>query len=197
MPFIKYRNACVQYVNDVYEPGDDSFLLADAALDYVNNGMNILEIGTGTGFVSAVIKANFEVNLLATDINPHAVKCAYENGVPTIQADMFSAFKPLNNFDMIIFNPPYLPTTEDDKIPGWLNYAFDGGIDGTDSIRLFLQNVRSHLCYMGTLLLIISSLNDIKIINWLMRDSGLETEIVAKKKCFFEELLVLRGILKN
>ena len=34
--------------------------------------MRVLEIGTGTGFVSAVLKANMDVDLLATDINPHA-----------------------------------------------------------------------------------------------------------------------------
>ncbi|WP_370573028.1 HemK2/MTQ2 family protein methyltransferase [Methanomethylovorans sp.] len=196
MPCITYRNASVEFVDEVYEPAEDSFLLADSALAFVNKGMKILEIGTGTGFVSAVIQANFEVDLLATDINPHAVRCASDNGVSTIRADMFSAFKPAQCFDMIIFNPPYLPTSQDDKVPGWLNYAFDGGADGTESLRRFLKSVGPHLCPTGILLLLISSLTGIEQAKYWMEEAGLETEVVSKEKCFFEELVVLKGILK-
>jgi release factor glutamine methyltransferase len=197
MPCITYRNACVEFVDDVYEPAEDSFLLADAALVFANKGMKILEIGTGTGFVSVVIRANMEVDLVATDINPHAVKCAYENGVPTIRADMFSGFKPVKFFDMIIFNPPYLPTLGDDKVPGWLNYAFDGGADGTESLCRFLESVGLYLRPMGTVLLLVSSLTGIEQTKSWMEKSGLEAEVVAKEKCFFEELVVLKGILKG
>ena len=197
MPCITYRNTSVEFVEDVYEPAEDSFLLADSALVFARNGMNILEIGTGTGFVSAVIQANLEVNLLATDINPHAVKCACNNGVQTIRADMFSAFKPIQCFDMILFNPPYLPTLEDDKVPGWLNYAFDGGSDGTESLRRFLKSVGVYLCPMGTVLLLVSSLTGIEQVKSLMEDVGFEVDVVTKEKCFFEELFILKGVLKD
>ncbi len=197
MPCITYRNACVEFVDDVYEPAEDSFLLADSALIFAHKGMKILEIGTGTGFVSAVIQANLEVDLLATDINPHAVKCACDNGVSTIRADMFSAFKPAQRFDMIIFNPPYLPTLEEDKVPGWLNYAFDGGADGTDSFCRFLENVSLYLCPAGIVLLLVSSLTGIEKIKSWLEEAGFGSEVVAKEKCFFEELVVLKGILKD
>ncbi len=197
MPCLTYRNAFVEFVDNVYDPAEDSFLLADAALVFVNKGIKILEIGTGTGFVSAVIQANMDVDLLATDINPHAVECASVNGVPTIRADMFSAFKPVQYFDMIIFNPPYLPTLEEDKVPGWLNYAFDGGVDGTDSLRRFLENVGLYLCPTGIVLLLISSLTGVEqTISW-MQEVGFEAEVVAREKCFFEELVVLKGTLKS
>lgn len=196
MPSITYRNTCVEFVAEVYEPAEDSFLLADAALDLAKQGMKILEIGTGTGFIAAVLQANLDVDLLATDINPYAVKCAYNNGVPVIRADMFSAFRPVQCFDMIIFNPPYLPTLEHDKVPGWLNYAFDGGADGTASLRRFFESVVPYLFPQGTVLVLVSSLNGVeKAISW-MEGYGLGTEVVAKEKCFFEELVVLKGILK-
>ena len=197
MPCITYRKACVKFADDVYEPAEDSFLLADATLEYAKKGMKILEIGTGTGFVSAVIQSNLDVDLLATDINPHAVKCASDNGVLTIRADMFSAFKPLKYFDMIIFNPPYLPTLEEDKVPGWLNYAFDGGVDGTGPLCRFLENVSLHLCPTGIILLLISSLTGIEKIKLWMEKAGFESEVVVKEKCFFEELVVLKGIRKD
>ncbi|OPY18408.1 MAG: N5-glutamine S-adenosyl-L-methionine-dependent methyltransferase [Methanomethylovorans sp. PtaU1.Bin073] len=197
MPCITYRNACVEFVDDVYEPAEDSFLLTDAALTFAKKDFRILEIGTGTGFVSAVIQANMDVDLLATDINPHAVKCACSNGVSTIRADMFSAFKPVQCFDMIIFNPPYLPTLDDDKVPGWLNYAFDGGVDGTEPLRRFLEGVCLYLCPTGTVLVLVSSLTGIGQTQSWMEEAGLETEIVAREKCFFEELVVLKGTLKS
>lgn len=197
MPCITYRKACVKFADDVYEPAEDSFLLADTALEYAKKGMKILEIGTGTGFVSAVLQSNLDVDLLATDINPHAVKCACDNGVLTIRADMFSAFKPVQYFDMIIFNPPYLPTLEEDKVPGWLNYAFDGGVDGTESLCRFLENVSLHLRPNGIILLLISSLTGVEQIKLWMEEAGFESEAVIKEKCFFEELVVLKGILKD
>ncbi|WP_214045563.1 HemK2/MTQ2 family protein methyltransferase [Methanomethylovorans sp.] len=197
MVSITYRKACVKLTDDVYEPAEDSFLLADATLGYAKEGMKVLEIGTGTGFISAVLQSNLDVDVLATDINPYAVRCACDNGVRTIRADMFSAFKPVQCFDMIVFNPPYLPTLEEDKVPGWLNYAFDGGVDGMRFICMFLENVPLHLRPNGIILLLVSSFTEIEKIKFLMEEAGFESQIVLKEKYFFEELMVFKGILKD
>jgi len=70
---IEYKNTRVKLgASDlVYEPAEDSFLLADAALEEAEPGMRILEIGAGSGFVSAVLRANVKgIRVLATEINP-------------------------------------------------------------------------------------------------------------------------------
>ena len=161
MVAIIYKNATVNLADNVYEPAEDSFLLVNAALDIISNGMNVLEIGTGSGFVSAVLQANKNIELVATEINPFAAKCASSNGIEVIRTDMFTGIKEKNEFDLIIFNPPYLPTSEDEKVPGWLNYAFDGGLTGRDPLIPFFSNVKKYLRPEATILLLISSLTGI------------------------------------
>lgn len=190
---IKYKGACVKLADEVYDPAEDSYLLADAAISYARDGMHVLEIGAGTGFVSSVLLANVNVELTATDINPHAVKCAKSNGIEVIRTDMFDGLKVESCFDMIIFNPPYLPTSDDEKVPGWLNYAFDGGRDGRMAVERFLDHVCEYLAPSGMILLLVSSLTGIEDVSSRMGAIGFDVEIVGGEKCSFEELVVLMG----
>lgn len=193
MVTINYRNAEVRLAENAYEPAEDSFLLADAALEVCTDGMKVLEIGTGTGFVASVIRANMDIELTATEINPYAAACARSNGVSVVRTDMFNGIKKNRFFDIIIFNPPYLPTSDEEKVPGWLNYAFDGGKDGREAIVRFLEEVSGYLADNGTILLLISSLTGISEVKELMCEHGLKTKIIARTKCSFEELVVLEG----
>lgn len=197
MSLIFFENIQVNYNEYVYEPAEDSCLLTQAALEVCKSGTSILEIGTGSGFISAVILEMLKVNLIATDISSYAVACASANGVPVIHADLFSAFKKGIKFDTIIFNPPYLPTAMEERIPGWLNYAFDGGEDGTSVIKSFLIQVIDYIQLDSQVLLLISSLTGIEKVKELMSQVGFEVAIIRREKCDFEELVVLQGIIKN
>ncbi len=190
---IKYKGACVKLADEVYDPAEDSYLLADAAISYAKEGMRVLEIGTGTGFVSSVLLANANVELTATDINPHAAKCAKSNGIEVIRTDMFDGLKVESCFDMIIFNPPYLPTSDDEKVPGWLNYSFDGGRDGRMAVERFLDHVCGYLTPSGMILLLVSSLTGVEDVSSRMGAMGFDVEIVGREKCSFEELVVIMG----
>lgn len=190
---IKYLNAIVELNDQVYEPAEDSFLLAQTALGITWDGMSILEIGTGSGFVAAVLKANRNVTIVATEISPFAARCARSNGIEVIRTGMFIGLKGKHQFDLVIFNPPYLPTSEDEKVPGWLNYAFDGGIDGRKEILPFLDQVDSFLGQNGTILLMISSLTGIDQVIATMESQGFNSRIIADEKCSFEKLVVIEG----
>jgi len=183
----------------IYEPAEDSFLLADAALKEAEPGMHILEIGTGSGFVSAVLLANLkDIHLLATEINPHAARCAKANGVEVIRTDLFRGIKPEKPeklFDLILFNPPYLPTSKDEKVQGWLNYAFDGGISGRETLDMFLDEVKDYLKPGGKILVLISSITGLGAVREKMKGLGFEVDIVERKKISFEELMVVKGKL--
>lgn len=198
---IAYKNSRVTLgdADCVYEPSEDSFLLADAALKEAAQGMRILEIGTGSGFVSAVILANLkDIYLVATEINPHAVHCARANRVEVIHTDLFKGIKtekPEKRFDLILFNPPYLPTSKEEKVPGWLNYAFDGGISGRETLNLFLDEVKDYLKPEGKILVLISSITGLNAVREKMEDLGFRVDIVEMKKVSFEELMVVRGKL--
>jgi release factor glutamine methyltransferase len=198
---IEYKNIRVKLgASDlVYEPAEDSFLLADAALEEAEPGMRILEIGAGSGFVSAVLKANVKgIRVLATEINPHAARCAKANEVEVIRTDLFRGLKPGSqkaSFDLILFNPPYLPTSEEEKVPGWLNYAFDGGTSGRETLDRFFDAVRNYLKPGGKILVLISSITGLEAVKERMIKMGLEVDVVLRKKVSFEELMVVRGKL--
>jgi len=196
---IEYKNARVKLGESdlVYEPAEDSFLLADAALDEAEPGMRVLEVGTGSGFVSAVLRANFKnIRVIATEINPHAALCARKNGVEVIRTDLFRGIKPRSpeaRFDMVFFNPPYLPTSEEEKVPGWLNYAFDGGASGRETLDRFFDEVKDFLKPGGRIMVLISSITGVEAVQEKMEGLGFGVDIVKETKVSFEELVVVRG----
>lgn len=183
----------------VYEPAEDTFLLAEN-LD-IKRRDEILEIGTGTGLI-AVIAAQRSRRVVATDINEHAIKCALKNTITNrtynVELKEGNLFEPVEGekFDLILFNTPYLPTDEDEKIDNELNAAFDGGLEGRDTINQFLEGLKEHLKEKGRVQLVQSSLSDNDKTISKLEELGFEAEITASEKCFFEEIVVITGKLK-
>ena len=73
-----YDDFTFQVFKDVYEPAEDTFLVANCLVQIVKEGDMLLDIGTGCGIL-AIIAAKKAKKLIATDLNPHAVKCARLN----------------------------------------------------------------------------------------------------------------------
>ena len=186
---IHYKKASINISEHVYEPSEDSFLLADAALSNIKGSEHILEAGCGTGIISAVIKANTKASVIGIDINPHAVKCTKENGVEAIRGDLLSCIK--GRFDLIIFNPPYLPTEDSERQKGWLNAALDGGSDGRQVIFRFLEDAGRCLAEGGKILMLVSSLSGVNEIKSKMVYLGYSVEEEQNAKYMYEQLIVL------
>ncbi|MEW5996092.1 MAG: HemK2/MTQ2 family protein methyltransferase [Candidatus Micrarchaeota archaeon] len=180
----------------VYEPAEDSELLAFHSRSL--KGI-ILEIGTGSGLVSILnAKTNPSNSVFATDISPEAVECAKRNAevngvrnITFLQSDLFQ--KTEGKFDSILFNPPYLPTSREERIPGNLNYAFDGGEDGRKTLDRFLEEFDKFLAPNGRLLLIQSSLNSIERTILILKNKGFEAQILDQKPFFFEIVYLLEA----
>src|SRR3990172_4795681 len=143
---ISYKNTGVRISEQVYEPSEDSFLLAEAALYEIENSEKILEVGCGCGIISAVIEANTEAKVIGIDINPFAAVCSKQNGIEVIRGDLLNCIR--GKFDIIIFNPPYLPTGDRERTGDWLAASLDGGNDGRrviNSSLYFLQRNPKYL----------------------------------------------------
>lgn len=189
--------------DQVYQPEADTYLLLEVALKEIRSGDRILEVGTGSGYIAAgimgLIPSQLEGNdessfVVGTDINPHAVRCAREKGVEVVRTRLFDGLR--GSFDLIVFNPPYLPTLDEEKIEDWLEHALDGGPDGRAVLSRFAKEVGMVLAPGGRVLLLISSLTGEEAVIENFTKFSYKVEIVTKRRVFDEELIVLR-IRKN
>jgi len=184
---IRYRGEELKLLSNVYEPCDDTFLLVDAALDVVRSTDSVLELGTGCGLIAKVVAGSAH-SVIATDINPQAVKNATLNGVDAIQGDLFCNLN--RRYDLIIFNPPYLPA--DTNVPcDKLTQAWDGGAEGREVIMRFLTQVDRYLTNRGRVLMTISSLTGYREVTERMKAQFEIVRTLAQRKVFFETLYVI------
>ncbi len=196
---IEYKGIIIHTHPEVYEPAEDTFLLAENL--NIKRTDDILEIGTGTGLI-AIYAAQKSRNVVATDINDHALKCALKNTIANktynIELRKGSLFEAVRGrkFDLILFNTPYLPTDEDERIDEELNDAWDGGKDGRNTIDQFIGELKDYLKENGRVQLVQSSLSDNEKTVFRLEELGFKTQITATKKCFFEEIAVITGKLK-
>jgi release factor glutamine methyltransferase len=176
-------------MEETYQPAEDTLLLLEAAQKEASPDDRAIEIGCGRALISRELQPLVK-SIIATDINPHAVRLAKTYGLRAVRADLFKGIE--SQFDLVIFNPPYLPTPEEEKIKGWLNYALDGGATGRDTISRFLEELKHHLSHRGRALLLVSSLTGLNSVQELAKSEGLKSEDVASKVYFFERLYVIR-----
>ncbi len=186
---IRFRDTVVNILPQVYEPSEDTFLLAEAALSEIANSEQVLEVGCGSGLISAIIKSNTEASVVGIDVNPFAAKCSRENGVEAIRCDLLGPIK--GKFDIILFNPPYLPTNEDERTEGWLNVALDGGNDGRKIIYRFIKEAGDCLEDNGKILLLVSSLSGIEDIISSIQSLGYSVKEKITERFDFEQIVVL------
>jgi release factor glutamine methyltransferase len=193
-----YKEKAFDIAENVYEPAEDTFLLADN-LD-VHKGERVLELGTGCGLL-AILAAKVGVQVVATDINPAALKCARANAVKhrvedCIDFRLGDLFEPVvrEHFDLVIFNPPYLPVEPEEALCGPLDRAWEAGPDGRRIIDRFLRELSNHLTPNGRVLFVQSSLANISKTLRVLETSGFKVNTIHKKLPF-EELFLLRCLI--
>ena len=194
---ISYKGGIFKIGADVYEPAEDTFLLADN-LD-VYPGERVLEIGTGCGLL-AILAAKAGARVVATDVNQAALECARVNthahGVANrIDFRLGNLFEPVakERFDLVIFNPPYLPIEPKEAFGTPLDLAWEAGPDGRAVIDRFLNELPEYLAPNGRALFVQSSLANVKKTIRALEANGFRVEVVARRKLSFEEFFILRA----
>jgi release factor glutamine methyltransferase len=151
----------------------------------------VLEVGTGSGLIAGEIgKTGVAAGVIASDINPHAVWSARSAGIEVIRADLVAGLR--GPFDLILFNPPYLPTRPEERLDDWLEYALDGGESGCVVIERFAADAGRVLAPKGRILLLISSLTGLSRVTALFLRQGFSVDIAAEQAVEDEVLYVLR-----
>ncbi|KAI0935918.1 hypothetical protein AcV5_004201 [Taiwanofungus camphoratus] len=197
----------------VYEPAEDTFILLDAleqdAVELKDSKPLIcLEIGSGSGCVSSFVGSILGPSTslyLSTDINPRASSCTYRTGLQNkipLEPLIASLTRPLvprlrHAVDLLIFNPPYVPTCtveadiaqQDADIPG----SWAGGIDGMQVTSVLLEQVEDLLSPYGRFYLVAVEQNDVLgICRHMLQDHGLQSQVVIQRRAGRENLFVIR-----
>lgn len=188
------KQVVIDVLPGVYSPSDDSYMLADVVNRMDLNGKKFLEIGCGSGIVS-ITAAVRGADVTAVDINPVAVECTRRNAeksgvkINAFVSDLFQNVE--GKYDVIAFNPPYLPGTEGD--PDY-DVAWSSGEDGRAVIDRFLAEADKYLQPCGVLLIVQSSLNNPAKTTEILEKMGYSVEIAAQEKFFLETLYVFRAV---
>ena len=158
-----------QVTNDVLIPRPDTETIVDQALKILNQNSKpskILELGTGSGAIIISLAKEIPDNTyFANDISLAAIKIAKINAKKIVNRSItfccdrwFSSLKADTQFDLIISNPPYIPSMNITELaPEIRNYepmlALDGGKDGFDCFRAILKKAYNYLVPGGVILL--------------------------------------------
>ncbi|ACJ17397.1 N5-glutamine methyltransferase [Thermococcus onnurineus NA1] len=192
---IYYKGLKLKLHPQVYEPAEDTFLLAENLA--VKHGDVALDMGTGTGIIALLMARKAEY-VLGVDVNPLAIKLARENarlnGIENVEFIQSNLFEGVNGeFDVITFNAPYLPGEPEEPI----DLALVGGETGREVLDRFIDEVADYLKPGGIVQIVQSSITGIKETLERLKEVGLKGEIAAKNHVFFEDIVLINALLED
>lgn len=178
----------------------------------------VVELGAGSGVISTFIATNRIVPnalFLATDINLNALTTTRNTflhnskdtpeGTPVqfdvVRCNLTDALRP-HQVDVLLFNPPYVPSEEippvpslqDDTNDAWLDLALVGGPDGMLITRKVLASLDSVLAPLGEAYILFCARNNHpKVVEvFRQQNRNFTVECVIARKCGWEELAIYR-----
>lgn len=188
----------------------NTFLLLDALeadADRLSGAGIIVEIGSGSGCVSAFLHQILgdSVVYLCTDINEHAARCTQRVGqhnkanLSVIICDLANplAKRLTGNVDVLIFNPPYVPTNQSELLDATENKGIEsswaGGSAGMVVTDRLLPQVSELLSSRGLFYLVAVKENDIPgILQSMFAKYHLYGKTVIERRAGREHLSILR-----
>lgn len=151
---LNVSNACLT-------PRADTEVICEKAIEFLKNKKcaDVLDICTGSGCIALAVAANTDSLVDALDISEKAIEIAEKNAKGTFLQDKvnFSICDVLSDdflkitkkYDLIISNPPYIPTKDIENLSEEVKKepisALDGGEDGLVFYRRFLKTLPNML----------------------------------------------------
>ncbi len=176
---------------DVLIPRDDTNVVTELAVKkalFLEQNPRILDLCTGSGCIGlAIARRVKDARVTLADLSPDALRVAKRNvqlqklsaRVMCLQADaMQPAQEFLGKFDLIVSNPPYIPTAEWETLdPSVRDFeprmALDGGADGLDFYRAIVRNFTAAL-HPGGWLCMEFGMGQENAVCAILRDGGYE-----------------------
>jgi len=169
----------------IYQPEEDSYLI-EREIRKRSKGKSFLEIGCGSGILMKAAIDSCAKSTLGVDIDSESIGYCIGRGLNVVKSDLFENVR--GKFDLVVFNPPYLP--KDEREDSESARVTSGGADGDEIILRFLKDAKNHVNKDGEILLLVSTLTPHSKLEREIARMKMKKEIVADEKVFMEVLEV-------
>ena len=138
------------FMTPIYQPAEDSYLMSrilkEQLPDLLEKNPELKFLRNRSWFREYIFKQLIasgikKENIFSSDINQDSVSHCNILGFNCVYSDLFENIK--GKFDLIIFNPPYLP--EDSEEPEDSEIATTGGVKGNEIILRFLKEAKEYI----------------------------------------------------
>ncbi len=192
------------YVDErVLIPRPETELLAERAIAVMrrDKSASALDLCCGSGCIGVSLKLNCpQIDVHVTDLSPDALAVTRRNAdklgaqVALHQGDLFGAVDGMK-FDVIVSNPPYIPTEECRQLQTEVmqepSLALDGGADGLDIYRRIALDTPRFLTPGGTLLMEVGA-GQARDVMTLCQESGLTPVAIHEDYQHIERMVEAR-----
>ncbi len=195
----------IKLIKSTYIRAEEQKLLQTK--NYKLQTIKIAEIGCGSGCIAITLTKNIDnCEIFATDISSLSLSCAKRNAkehqvekkIKFRKGKYLSPFKNLKNeMDIIIFNPPYIPTSDipllQKEVLQEPREAIDGGEKGLD----FYKNVVSYIPYYiknNGFIITEIGINQKESVCKIFQNSGFNLHKAILDYCGQERVLIFQAI---
>lgn len=180
-----------------------SSLLFKCIIVIQNRPLICVEVGCGSGAVLVAVAKSLGTGTycIGTDVNDQAGEvaktCARLNHLTDIQfvlTDLTAGIEDRlrNQIDLLIFNPPYVPTETLYEGSG-IAASWSGGQDGVQVTKRFMDRIADLLSPKGIFYLVLVKENNIPDLIQEMHGMGIDARVCLSRRCGREHLSVVSG----
>lgn len=183
----------------VFEPLSDSRMLAEwITHEPLTDGGSVLDLCTGSGILAIAAARAGASQVTAVDVSRRAVLAAWLNArlngvsIRALRGDLFSPVDG-ERFDLIVSNPPYIPSVSDYLPARGRKRALDAGTRGRAFLDRICAEAPHHLTPGGALLMIHSSICSERATLETLASAGLLPDTVFRRPGPLGPVLTARG----
>jgi release factor glutamine methyltransferase len=183
----------------VFRPRSDTWLLGAVLRRQPQlPGGTVLDVCTGSGALAIAAALAGARSVTAVDLSARAVATTRLNArlngvrVEALRGDLFEAV-PGRCFDVIVSNPPYLPSELDPPAARGRDRHTEAGGSGRALLDRVIDEASAHLAPGGVLLLTHSSINSEQATLDRMRAAGLDPAVAERRHGALGPLLAARA----
>lgn len=166
----------IAFDGSVLRPRPWTLAQSEWAAELAGAGEDLLEVGCGAGHIGLAAAVMSGSRLVQVDRDPAACRWAGLNAAASgcggrVEQRCGTAAEVLADaevFEVIIADPPYVPSEEVSLYPDDPPGAIDGGPDGLEKVRSFLGDIAGHVAPEGSVLLQVRGAGQVdELAGWL------------------------------